>query len=54
MNPKEKAIQLIKDFGINAYLVTEEIVMGLYDEGIKEPQYWYDVQKEIDLFNEIN
>lgn len=30
-----------------AYACTEEIIMRLYDEGIREPQFWYDVQDEL-------
>jgi len=28
-----------------AYLCIERIVIGLHDQGIREPQYWYDVQE---------
>ena len=53
MNPKEKAESLMiifKDYKL-AYSCTEECVGALYDEGIREPQYWYDVQEELDRLN---
>lgn len=47
----DKAKQLFADFNSDynlAYKCTEEIVMGLYDFGIREPEYWYEVQRELD------
>ena len=51
MTAKEKAIELVTTFLGSYYLAykcTEEIIGVLYDEGIREPKYWYEVQKEID------
>lgn len=54
-SPIEKAQQLISDFGIDlAYKCTEEIIGALYDEGNRQPQYWYDVQTEINNIGEQN
>lgn len=41
---------IFKDYKL-AYSCTEECVGALYDEGIREPQYWYDVQEELDRLN---
>lgn len=31
-----------------AQVCTEEIIIELYDNGIREPQFWYEVQRELD------
>lgn len=57
MDPKEKAQELLLIFNNNyklAYACTEEIIGALYDEGIRKPQCWYDVQTEINLLEEQN
>ena len=51
--PQEKASSLLAKFKTYefAYLCTEEVIGGLYDEGIREPEYWYSVQKELDTLS---
>ncbi len=52
MTPQEKAQELYEYFGDKVDKVTEEIIGALYDEGRTRPQYWYDVQEEINKIQE--
>ena len=63
MTPKDKAIELVAEMIMAsvgspmvtnvqakklAYACTEQIIMALHEHGIREPQYWYDIQSEIE------
>lgn len=52
-DPNIKARELVDLFKSKelAYNCTEEIIGALYDVNIRQPEYWYKVQEEINLLS---